>query len=91
MEIMGKNTHLFIDETHEKLLVLDGDESIKSDFKDELQSSLTTKIVKDVFEKDDCLLPSLKQSSFVHFELFRIFNNYLRKVGKMTGNICPIT
>lgn len=60
-------------------------------FKFEHVSNLTTKIVKDILTNDDCLLPSLKNSYEIHKELFRIFNQHLKRILKTDVKLCPIT
>lgn len=60
-------------------------------FKFEHVSSLTTKIVNDILTSDDCLLSSLQDSYQIHKELFRIFNQHLKKILKKNMRLCPIT
>ena len=60
-------------------------------FKFEHVSSLTTKIVNDILINDDCLLSSLQDSYQIHKELFRIFNQHLKKILKRKLRLCPIT
>jgi len=84
----NKNT-LIIDETKERILELPS--NISREFKVEFQSNLTTKIVKDIFEKDNSLLPTLEESKIAHFELFRIFNNHIKKITNDEVEKCPIT
>ena len=45
----------------------------------------------DIFSKDNCLLPTIKDSSYVHKELFRIFNKHLKKTLNKDVKLCPIT
>lgn len=80
---------LIIDETNEKFFDLQSAD--KSEFKVEFQSSLTTKILQDIFEKDDTLLPTLEESKTAHYELFRIFNNHIKKITGKEVEKCPIT
>lgn len=91
VEIIGKDKHLFIEERHEIMNLLKGEKPLDFKFKNELQSTLTAKIVKDIFERDSCLLPTLKQSSYVHYELFRIFNAHIKKILNEEKPLCPIT
>jgi len=89
VSFFGNKNALIIDETNENFLELTSD--TKKEFKMEFQSRLTTKIVKDIFEKDNCLLPTLDESKFVHFELFRIFNEHIKKITNHEVEKCPIT
>ncbi len=91
VEILGKDKHLFIEERKGIMNLLKGEKELDFTFNEELQSNLTTKIVKDILEKDSCLLPTLQESSYVHYDLFRIFNSHLKKVTNKESNICPIT
>jgi len=90
VEITGKDKHLLIDETHERMYLLKGQE-LDFDYKFEFQSDLTTKILTDIFEKDNCLLPTIQDSSQVHHELFRIFNAHIKKIRNKDVEKCPIT
>jgi predicted dehydrogenase len=85
----GNKTTLIIDETNETFLELRN--GIKKEFKMEFQSTLTTKIVKDIFEGDNCLLPTLDESKIAHFELFKIFNEHIKKITNCEVEKCPIT
>ena len=70
--ITGKK--ITIDETNEKLFYHNGEPIHNFIFKDELQSNLTDKIILDIFNNGKCLLPTLKDSSNAHYELFEFFN-----------------
>lgn len=90
IEIRTKNYHICIDEKNEEIKFLTNNQhEIK--FKNELQSNLTTKIVRDIFECDDCKLPTLEDSYYVHLELFRIFNQHIKKLTNKSPELCPIT
>ena len=78
-----------IDETNE--ILFDHNSEKKTKFLVEFQSTLTTKIVKDIFEHDKSLLPTLEESKIVHYELFRIFNSHIKKITDMEVEKCPIT
>jgi hypothetical protein len=54
-------------------------------------SKSTTKIVKDILEKNKSFLPQLDESYVNHIELFRIFNLHLKKQLKRDISLCPIT
>lgn len=87
--IFGQNKSLLIDETNETLFDLKANK--KEKFKVEFQSILTTKIVKDIFTNDTSLLPTLEESKNTHNELFRIFNNHIKKISGKEVEKCPIT
>lgn len=91
LEILGKDKHLFIDETKGFMKLLKGERQLDFLFNYELQSDLTTKIVKDILNNDSCILPSLEEASEMHYELFRIFNSHLKMITGRDSNICPIT
>ncbi len=91
IDIMGKNKHLLIDESNEKVHFLKGNNQNEFKFKNEFQSSLTTKIVHDILENDNCNLPTLEESSYVHHELFQIFNEHIKKISGEDRELCPIT
>ena len=88
--IFGNNGSLLINETSEKIYNLSNSESDLK-FHLELQSNLTTQIASNILKDDDCLLPTIKDSYFAHKELFRIFNEHIRKLTNKTEEQCPIT
>ena len=91
INIIGKNKHVIIEEESDKIHILKGISKNRIKFKNELQSSLTTKIVNDILEKDNCELPTVMESSYIHYELFEKFNSHLKKYSKKQFNLCPIT
>ncbi len=91
VKISGVHMHFILDEIHGKITVFNENKSKKWHFKFEHVSSLTTKIIKDILEKDNCLLPSVQDSFNHHSELFRIFNGHLRKMFNKDFKLCPIT
>ena len=91
VKISGKHTHFILDEIHNKISVFNEKNPKKWNFEFEHVSSLTTKIIKDIFEKDDCSLPTLQDSFDSHSELFRIFNAHLKKIFNKDFKLCPIT
>lgn len=91
INIIGKNKHIIIEEESEKIHFLKGIGKNKIKFNNELQSSLTTKIVKDILKKDYCELPTIMESSFIHYELFKKFNLHLKRYSKKQFHLCPIT
>lgn len=93
IKIYGKNGFAYINELDEKGYFLDnngkGKEKLNAKFGH--TSELTTKIIQDIFSTDDCLLPTLKDSHYLHKELFRIFNRHIKKVLNKDVKLCPIT
>ena len=80
-----------IDELKEQSYFIDKKGKVKINGKFGHTSELTTKIIQDIFSKDNCLLPTLKDSSYLHKELFRIFNKHLKKTLNKDVKLCPIT
>ena len=72
-------------------MITQNSQSIKSDFEFEHVSSTTTKIVNDLLEKEECLLPKVEELYNIHSELFKIFNKHIKEKTGMTKEICPIT
>ncbi len=91
IKIYGEDRFAYVNELEEKSYFVNkkGKEKINSKFGH--TSELTTKIIQDIFLKDDCLLPTLKNSSYLHKELFRIFNKHLKKTLNKDVKLCPIT
>jgi len=89
VNIFSEKDSLVIDETNEKIYDLRTQNN--SEFKIGYQSTLTTKIAKDILEKDKSLLPTLKESKTTHYELFRIFNSHIKKITNLEVEKCPIT
>ncbi len=89
--ISGESNHIIIDETNERIFNLKNQNEISSQFKVEYSSSLTSKIAQDILNNDECLLPTLEDSSFAHKELFRIFNQHIKKLTNEDRALCPIT
>ena len=79
-----------IDELNQNALKIDKFGK-KFNFNYQHVSESTTKIVKDILEKNKSLLPQLDESFFNHIELFRIFNLHIKKQLKRDITLCPIT
>lgn len=90
VSFFGKDLTLIVDESNEKIYDLNNPKN-ELTFQNEFQSTLTTKIVNDIFSNDNCNLPTLEESSSAHKELFRIFNNHIHKLTNERRTICPIT
>ena len=87
--ITNKNMKIILNETDSKLVVNTGKE--KLNFKTDLVSNVTEKIVRSILENDSCLLPKLENSFITHVELFKVFNKHLKKIQKRSPKLCPIT
>jgi len=91
LNIAGNHKHLMIDELNEKMFDLTNKNDQEFQFKFEHPSSLTTKIAKDIIEKDDCDLTTIENSYNLHAELFRILNAHIKKLTNEDVKLCPIT
>ena len=89
VNFFGNKIRLIVDETNKT--VLDLNNRLQTEFKVEFQSTLTAKIVQDIFAKDSSLLPTLEESKNIHFELFRIFNEHIKRTTNCEVEKCPIT
>lgn len=89
IHIVNNENHIIIDEMNNKQFILSGD--INFEYKFEHVSTVTTKIVKDIFEKNRCNLPSASELYSLHSELFRVFNNHINKIKNVKPSLCPIT
>lgn len=91
VNISGNAGNFVIDETNEKMILLNSREPNNLTFKYEHVSSLTTRIIQDILETDNCSLPDLNDSFYAHSELFRVFNSHVGKILKQEMKLCPIT
>jgi predicted dehydrogenase len=91
VKIYGEGRFASVDELKEQGYFMNKKGKVKINGKFGHTSELTTKIIQDIFSKDDCLLPTLKDSSYLHKELFRIFNKHLKKTLNKDVKFCPIT
>jgi len=90
INIENENDFLIFDEYLMKIFMKDF-QIQQTNFKYEHVSTTTTKIVEDIFEKDECLLPNLEDLYHIHSELFRIFNEHMKRVTGESITTCPIT
>ena len=92
ISIISNNQQFLIDETNKKIINLRKNSNQQNhEFTFEHLSTVSTKVIHDIFLGDSCLLPTLEQSSYAHKELFRIFSNHLQKVNRTKLKLCPIT
>ena len=80
-----------MDESNEKIISQTTSSQNISNFKFGHTSELTKIIVEDIINNDDCELPTLDDSYHIHSELFRIFNNHIKKLTNKDIKLCPIT
>ncbi len=86
---VSKKTKIFLNESNPKIIFNTG--KGKLNFKTDFVSNITDKIASDIFQKDSCLLPTLENSFVAHTELFRVFNQHLKKIQHQQLKLCPIT
>jgi hypothetical protein len=91
VSIVGKDFHVNINETQEKVHLIEGSVSSPLKYKNEYVSSITSTIIEEIISQGTCGLPSLTDSSFAHIELFRIFNLHIKKITGKEPDLCPIT
>jgi predicted dehydrogenase len=87
--IVGEKFFFIINETSQ--MIYDQINNTNYDFKIEYQSMLESKIINDIFKKDESDLPTLLDSRKSHEEIFRIFNLHIKKMTNMEVEKCPIT
>ena len=87
--IIGEKFFFMINETSQ--MIYDQINHTNSGFKIEYQSMLQSKIINDIFEKDESNLPTLLDLRKSHEELFRIFNSHIKKITNEDIEKCPIT
>ena len=88
--ISTNSTNYIIDELNQNGIKI-SKKTKKFGFKFEHASNLTTKIAKDILEKNTSYLPKLDESFVHHTELFRIFTSHIEKQLKRHVTLCPIT
>ena len=91
VNIIGKDKHILIDETNQKILDMVNQENKEFDFSYEHASTLTTKISEEILEKGICKLTTLEDSKTLHDEIFRMFNLHVNKITGKQMELCPIT
>jgi hypothetical protein len=89
IDIANSENHIVIDELNDEQFILSG--NLDFEYKFEHVSTVTTKIVKDIFEKNTCILPSASDLYSLHSELFRVFNDHITKIKNIKPSLCPIT
>lgn len=91
IRIYGDGKLVEISELENCAFIFNEDGKNKLEFKFGHTSELTTKIIEDIFSKNDCLLPTLEESEKIHNELFRIFNLHIKNILNKEVKLCPIT
>ena len=91
INIIGKDKHIMIDETNERITNLLNPIDKEISFMYEHVSGLTNKITEDILSKDNCNLTTIQESQIHHKEIFRIFNQHIKKLTNKEQKLCPIT
>lgn len=91
VNIYGENKAVSINELEEKAYFIINGIKKNTNFRYNHISHLTTKIVQDILNTDDCFLPTLSDSYRIHKELFNIFNHHIKKLLNKKVTLCPIT
>ena len=91
IHICGDDKFIEINELENDAHIFNHGNKNRIEFKFEHNSVLTTKIIEDIFSKNDCLLPTLEESQKIHTELFRTFNQHIKKILNSEIELCPIT
>ena len=92
VDVISERNNLLINETNQKLYVVEGNKSNKKiKFREEYVSNITNQIAHQIFRKDNCILPTIHDSWYAHLELFRIFDNHIKKLTGKKPRLCPIT
>jgi len=91
INIIGKDKHIMIDETNERITNLLNPMDKEISFMYEHVSDLTNKITEDILSKDNCNLTTIEESQIHHKEIFRIFNQHIKKLTNKEQELCPIT
>ena len=91
IHIYGDGKFIEIDELENDAHIFNNGSKNKIEFKFGHTSVLTTEIIEDIFSKKNCLLPTLEESQKIHTELFRTFNQHIKKILNSEIELCPIT
>ena len=91
LTFQNENNHFVVDETNRNVYFFKNSDNLQLTPNQEYSSTFMTRVFNDILLHGTCDLPSLKQSSFSHIELFRIFNNHIKKIQNKTVELCPIS
>ena len=91
INIIGKDKHIMIDEANDRITNLVNPMDKEISFICEHASGLTNKITEDILSKDNCNLTTIEESQIHHKEMFRIFNQHIKKLTNEEHELCPIT
>jgi len=83
------NYKILVNETDSKLTVIKGTK--KLNFKNKNLSDISNHIAYDILTDNSSMLPTLEDCYMLHLELFKIFNQHLKKFKKRSYKLCPIT
>jgi|TARA_B110000438_G_scaffold289928_1_gene325046 predicted dehydrogenase len=90
VSIEGQEGYVIIDEISNKILNA-SENFAHMQYQPDYISNITTKIVKDILNNNNCELPTIQDLYNSHMGLFQIFNNHLEKSGNEKRALCPIT
>ena len=90
ISIKGEEGHVFVNEVNGNVLNA-SKKFLDIQFKLDYVSNITTKIIKDILETNNCELPTIQDLYKSHIELFEIFNKHLEKIRNEKMVLCPIT
>jgi hypothetical protein len=90
INIINNEHHLIINETNNQIYdITNSVNNLK--FQTEYVSDTSEKIIHDILENDNCELPTIQNLSYIHSELFEIFNQHIYKITGIKKTLCPIT
>ncbi len=94
INMTSENYRIFVNEAEEKALLARKENDWRweeYEFQTIYSSNLTNRIASAIFEEDACILPTIQESALLHNELFRIFNQHIKRVTGKNESFCPIT
>ncbi len=94
INITSDNYRIFVNEADEKALLARRENDWRweeYEFQVIYSSNLTNRIASSIFKEDSCNLPTIQESFLLHDELFRIFNQHIKRVAGKIESLCPIT
>lgn len=94
INLTSDNYRIFIDEANNKAFIASKYNNWQwneDDFEILFSSNLTNRIALSIIEDDYCDLPTLEESCMLHNELFRVFNQHVKRITGKNVDLCPIT
>ena len=93
-KIENKTTRLHIKEEKGEAILMKKENNWlpeKQKVKIRFQSDATHKIIKSIFDTDNCNLPTFNQSIEIHMPVLDCIMNHLNKISNTKYSLCPIT